>query len=98
MIRRPPRSTLFPYTTLFRSLSPCVRAGTCTDGPSFCRASRVHLLADPPASHLGLPSEMPKLLTIRSLHFYVLECSFTGLCQMTDTAGRGLEALIQKVR
>src|ERR1043166_6662549 len=25
MIRRPPRSTLFPYTTLFRSLSPAVR-------------------------------------------------------------------------
>src|SRR2546422_7552892 len=24
MIRRPPRSTLFPYTTLFRSLSPPV--------------------------------------------------------------------------
>src|SRR2546430_13187004 len=23
MIRRPPRSTLFPYTTLFRSLSKC---------------------------------------------------------------------------
>src|SRR3712207_7067959 len=26
MIRRPPRSTLFPYTTLFRSL--CLSAGT----------------------------------------------------------------------
>src|SRR5258708_37865901 len=26
MIRRPPRSTLFPYTTLFRSLHPGVRA------------------------------------------------------------------------
>src|SRR2546430_10343533 len=25
MIRRPPRSTLFPYTTLFRSLSTCAR-------------------------------------------------------------------------
>src|SRR5437016_13045374 len=25
MIRRPPRSTLFPYTTLFRSLSPAGR-------------------------------------------------------------------------
>src|SRR5689334_24120564 len=25
MIRRPPRSTLFPYTTLFRSTSPPVR-------------------------------------------------------------------------
>src|SRR3712207_9378942 len=24
MIRRPPRSTLFPYTTLFRSLDHCV--------------------------------------------------------------------------
>src|SRR3712207_8365038 len=23
MIRRPPRSTLFPYTTLFRSVRPC---------------------------------------------------------------------------
>src|SRR5436190_11644155 len=26
MFRRPPRSTLFPYTTLFRSASPCVQA------------------------------------------------------------------------
>src|SRR2546425_7954211 len=25
MIRRPPRSTLFPYTTLFRSCGPCHR-------------------------------------------------------------------------
>src|SRR5260370_19140540 len=25
MIRRPPRSTLFPYTTLFRSLRPAVQ-------------------------------------------------------------------------
>src|SRR3712207_5461369 len=27
MIRRPPRSTLFPYTTLFRSYHPCFRPG-----------------------------------------------------------------------
>src|SRR3712207_7422961 len=26
MIRRPPRSTLFPYTTLFRSFAPAYRA------------------------------------------------------------------------
>src|SRR2546429_4453458 len=26
MIRRPPRSTLFPYTTLFRSAQPLLRA------------------------------------------------------------------------
>src|SRR5690554_7053456 len=33
MIRRPPRSTLFPYTTLFRSLSRCC-AGTRKRRPS----------------------------------------------------------------
>src|SRR3989442_7749756 len=31
MIRRPPRSTLFPYTTLFRSTSPSQRSAL---GPS----------------------------------------------------------------
>src|SRR2546422_5714658 len=30
MIRRPPRSTLFPYTTLFRSLRATERAATLT--------------------------------------------------------------------
>src|SRR2546430_9974569 len=35
MIRRPPRSTLFPYTPLFRSrLSPC-RSGAPTSTPAF---------------------------------------------------------------
>src|SRR5690349_21998348 len=30
MIRRPPRSTLFPYTTLFRSLFNFTSGGTCS--------------------------------------------------------------------
>src|SRR2546423_8283753 len=29
MIRRPPRSTLFPYTTLFRSAAAFLRGGEC---------------------------------------------------------------------
>src|SRR2546421_2156956 len=34
MIRRPPRSTLFPYTTLFRSLTaPMTEEGAQLDGP-----------------------------------------------------------------
>src|SRR2546422_2601336 len=44
MIRRPPRSTLFPYTTLFRS--PCRRATRCAsrsgargEAPSLSRSS-----------------------------------------------------------
>src|SRR3712207_7354101 len=41
MIRRPPRSTLFPYTTLFRSApAPC-----CLSLPSGGRANGVHRLA-----------------------------------------------------
>src|SRR2546422_3538014 len=38
MIRRPPRSTLFPYTTLFRS--PCMRTGKGTKNLANTLASR----------------------------------------------------------
>src|SRR5256885_14545833 len=34
MIRRPPRSTLFPYTTLFRSSPPAARRRRATAFPS----------------------------------------------------------------
>src|SRR5437764_11732870 len=40
MIRRPPRSTLFPYTTLFRSMSrnwAAVRICRLVDSVSLCR-------------------------------------------------------------
>src|SRR5256885_15032322 len=43
MIRRPPRSTLFPYTTLFRSLSRAARArarGRAALGPSGAHETR----------------------------------------------------------
>src|SRR3989442_15933546 len=32
MIRRPPRSTLFPYTTLFRSMSPAGQSVPLSNG------------------------------------------------------------------
>src|SRR3712207_8335225 len=38
MIRRPPRSTLFPYTTLFRSRDP--RPGQVSDGQALQRDRR----------------------------------------------------------
>src|SRR2546426_7179801 len=51
MIRRPPRSTLFPYTTLFRSLL------VDQDGRGdFLVPARVQLLADEP---LQLPHDRP---------------------------------------
>src|SRR5256886_15849131 len=40
MIRRPPRSTLFPYTTLFRSGIPVVRAPHLHAGPRVPREDR----------------------------------------------------------
>src|SRR5258707_7219984 len=45
MIRRPPRSTLFPYTTLFRSVAD-------NRGPVVARvARRIHLTAGGPEIH-----------------------------------------------
>src|SRR3989442_6189598 len=42
MIRRPPRSTLFPYTTLFRSLSSSEELQGCTvERESRCRRPTV---------------------------------------------------------
>src|SRR3712207_7497327 len=35
MIRRPPRSTLFPYTTLFRSRAQSARTRRSTNAPPF---------------------------------------------------------------
>src|SRR2546425_8832550 len=37
MIRRPPRSTLFPYTTLFRSVDDVVRDGGDPEARQFLR-------------------------------------------------------------
>src|SRR5215216_7813850 len=44
MIRRPPRSTLFPYTTLFRSRSACAGSATPSSGPTprSCARSEEH--------------------------------------------------------
>src|SRR5438093_8391078 len=39
MRRRPPRSTLFPYTTLFRSSRRRPRARTCTAHGAPCRST-----------------------------------------------------------
>src|SRR3712207_8150609 len=52
MIRRPPRSTLFPYTTLFRSRVPgaaaleSVRPGDRMVAPHRARAGRVRRLVE----------------------------------------------------
>src|SRR5258708_30468998 len=57
MIRRPPRSTLFPYTTLFRSLSHEARApyrrDRRTDYASRCLSARATKLQDRKSTRLN---------------------------------------------
>src|SRR3989475_4952608 len=55
MIRRPPRSTLFPYTTLFRSLDPSPRRARALRRVAHARAVR---LATVPTFHFDL-GELP---------------------------------------
>src|SRR2546427_6727542 len=52
MIRRPPRSTLFPYTTLFRSHAHLVRGAVVHegDGGGIHRVAVQLGLRDPPAA------------------------------------------------
>src|SRR3712207_6989623 len=45
MIRRPPRSTLFPYTTLFRSLRPVAYLTPLWHGVELCRGAVLGTLA-----------------------------------------------------
>src|SRR3712207_6869940 len=67
MIRRPPRSTLFPYTTLFRSCPRgcavsaeqlrALRRAPRSPGPQLLRAKHGHVLPDAPSVLLGRSEE-----------------------------------------
>src|SRR2546427_4968450 len=68
MIRRPPRSTLFPYTTLFRSAAAALVAG---GGHAMIRARTSPRLPSPPPSspHPGafrMPRMRCAILALRS--------------------------------
>src|SRR3989454_10559933 len=63
MIRRPPRSTLFPYTTLFRShLPPAFGSGPAVDRPwgsgFLSRADYVEILRYAAARHIEVIPEL----------------------------------------
>src|SRR2546430_12400931 len=85
MIRRPPRSTLFPYTTLFRSLRPLVheaRPRRLTPG-SHTLALGSHTLVLPqtrsaagPSRPIGLPrAALPERDDEQLLHSVPPGCS-----------------------
>src|SRR2546428_9298623 len=57
MIRRPPRSTLFPYTTLFRSLRCCSPAWHWP-APAYATSSRPLLRSEEHTSELQSRSDL----------------------------------------
>src|SRR5687768_17978610 len=69
MIRRPPRSTLFPYTTLFRSRSPR-QAPHCPSAllKGHMRAYRWLLLVFPGRIRREFGADMTALLTAQLEH------------------------------
>src|SRR5258706_3864338 len=61
MIRRPPRSTLFPYTTLFRSMAECV----CTSVEK--RSSTVTALAESASTEVRSEEHTSELQSLTNL-------------------------------
>src|SRR2546430_8679258 len=64
MIRRPPRSTLFPYTTLFRSEEEPEEGGVLTVFPG--RPPQHGLVLGPGEGHVGQAEVLAALLHDRS--------------------------------
>src|SRR2546427_7067524 len=61
MIRRPPRSTLFPYTTLFRSVAPHAPIeGACSGKGAPLAPPAPSRLAPPHGDHSGGSAEDPR--------------------------------------
>src|SRR2546429_5792753 len=61
MIRRPPRSTLFPYTTLFRSSSARPTNGQKSEFPVFPLGQTASWPQDPSAHREIAPRAIPSL-------------------------------------
>src|SRR5256886_12205844 len=76
MIRRPPRSTLFPYTTLFRSFTQLDRELCCVYPPHFVGPERLAVLHRRKKSK-GV-KEMPNFFAAMQAVDHPLEPVFCG--------------------
>src|SRR3712207_8782577 len=69
MIRRPPRSTLFPYTTLFRSIEGGLLV---VDRPTICRSGGEHVkVAVLPIDHYDRPRSEEHTSELQSRQYLV---------------------------
>src|SRR2546426_2069331 len=89
MIRRPPRSTLFPYTTLFRSGRPVRLAN---DGKCFVLSEAIDGAAAPPADVDRARPEDRKSTRLNSSHLvisYAVFCLKKKIYRSTHQAVQG---------
>src|SRR2546430_3753307 len=81
MIRRPPRSTLFPYTTLFRSTHPILCLGDVLKFPS-----KIFLLhyqfGSTQLYHLKFPLSIPLYLLRSEEHTSELQSQSNLVCRL----------------
>src|SRR5258708_29960446 len=86
MIRRPPRSTLFPYTTLFRSQPGLARRRQNINHRSIRSGERGHLRSEENTSELQSPDHIVcRLLLEKKTEASCADCSSTH-SKKTDTA------------
>src|SRR2546422_1284635 len=73
MIRRPPRSTLFPYTTLFRSSVRSIRAASRRRPPGRLVPRPCDQARRPPPArdNEGIPNRDRKSTRLNSSHGYI---------------------------
>src|SRR5256885_13597270 len=86
MIRRPPRSTLFPYTTLFRSLYHAIKAGLT--------------MAIVNAGQLGVYEEIPKDLLehVEDIIFNRRPDAAERMVKFAETVKGGAKAQVEEDR
>src|SRR3712207_929283 len=92
MIRRPPRSTLFPYTTLFRSMPQTVEA------IDHARAAKLPIVVA--VNKIDLPDADPtRVLTELTQHNLVPEDfgGEVGTVQVSAREGLGIDDLLERL-
>src|SRR5260221_2148718 len=74
MIRRPPRSTLFPYTTLFRSANRTSAADAVGGTPSTRKGSVVDAIETDIARSIGRDRKSTRLNSSHTVISYAVFC------------------------
>src|SRR2546428_6311670 len=91
MIRRPPRSTLFPYTTLFRSIMGCAK-----DIVEHCGVPRFLFSDFPLGNSAGRPFDVESQAQTLALALRVLDRKSTRLNSSHDQISYAVFCLKKK--